>query len=417
MTTIINAIPSKSIYHRVSICSFIKELQGNGRCVPVWNFDEFRLSDDMEATKESLARVEALCMATAKAKAMRRQVPDYIPVLDIKESGATLRFMLSLVSALGISAEFRTEGCLLSRPLKELTTALTKGGCNFFIDEGKGIIRTGGQLKGGDYSISGRNSSQFASGLLMALPILGGNSTLTIEKPIVSSSYIDMTLNILNDFEISIIKMEETDSMIKFHIPGDQQFRGPESYNIEGDWSNGAFWLGAEQITGNRFLIKGLNTVSLQADRKIVEYIKLMRGEGKVVIDGSTTPDLVPIVAVMAMAREGETVIENIEFLRNKESDRISGIQEILKACGGEFTYEDGTLRITGMNQGDVENSTPEFIYISTKDHRMVMMAVLASFLTKDPILIDGWENINKSYPGFFAQLHKAELDGNIGRA
>lgn len=451
MTAIIDAIPSKSIYHRASICSFIKSIQGNGYCTPVWTYKNYIFSKDMEATKESLDRLEALYIARSKALAAGRQIPDYAPVLDVGESGATLRFLLPLVGVLGIDSEFRCRESLMRRPIESLTRVLTSHGCNYFINSEEKIIRASGSLKSGEFRINGSESSQYASGILMALPLLEGDSTLYIEKPIVSRSYIDMTLKVLNDFGVSILKVEDNEEYLKYLIPGNQLFLGPDKYTVEGDWSNGAFWIAAEQLSGTPLLIKGLNAVSEHPDRKIVDYVQLLKKPGKVVIDGSKSPDIVPIIAVLAMNRKGETVIENVEFIRMKESDRVAGIIHIIQGAGGKCQYDDGTLRIFGADivsddlsddladcldadneeqrleasnteinadSDKVTDDKPEeFIYIATKDHRMVMMASLVSIITPVPVILEGWRNIAKSDPSFFRQLTDAGLDKNLGRA
>lgn len=427
MTIKIDAIPSKSIYHRAAICNFISSLQGYNESKLKIMGNQDCLSQDIKATKESLDRIGALFIAITKAKQAGRPIPEYIPLLHVKESGATLRFLIPLLGALGLDGEFRMEGRLIERPINPLLEIMKCKGCSFFVDYEKKAIKCQGKLLPGVYNISGEASSQFASGLLMALPLLEGESTMIISKPIKSRDYIEMTLNVLNDFRVGIIKMDENNDYVKYSIPGGQQYGGPKVYNIEGDWSGGAFWLAVEEITGKNILVNGLNPVSKQADRRIVKFMSQLKKEEPIEIDGINNPDLIPILSVLALKRKTQTTFKNIGALRFKESDRVEGIAEVIETLGGICNISDEEIIIEPLKEEinsdsidskeSKERENQQFIYISTWDHRMVMMVALASLISKDAIILEGWKSIKKSYPTFFKELHKAGLDYNIGLA
>ena len=166
---------------------------------------------------------------------------------------------------------------------------LYTSGCSVALDDDKRVINIRGKLNPGEYRLKGNVSSQFVSGLMMALPILDDESTLIIEKPVISKSYIDMTLNILQDFGISIAKKHESHEIVEYTIMGNQIFRGPGEYKIEGDWSSASFWLIAEKLTGKPLLLQGINTNSIQGDSKVRDFIKQMDAEGDVTIDCTAT--------------------------------------------------------------------------------------------------------------------------------
>ena len=322
--------------------------------------------------------------------------------------------MLPLVGALGVGAKFVMDESLYRRPIMALVNTLKENGCSITLDDEKRVINIRGKLNPGEYRLKGNVSSQFVSGLMMALPILDDESTLIIEKPVISKSYIDMTLSILQDFGISIAKKHESHEIVSYTIMGNQIYRGPGEYKIEGDWSSASFWLIAEKLTGKPLFLQGINTNSIQGDSKVRDFIKQMDEEGDVTIDCTDTPDLVPNLAVLALSRKNKTRFAGIDALANKESDRIKGIEEIISAVGGKFLYEDGDIVIEG---GVEDKADGEFIYIMTQDHRMVMMAALVSLITKSPVIIDGWESISKSYPSFFKDLKAAGMDEKVGLA
>lgn len=415
MSVSINLLPSKSIYHRVSICSFLESLQGITSTTIKGHLQDRDLSTDMRATREAVDRLHALLVSVKKAELKHHSVSDFVPILPVGDSGATLRFFLPLVAALGVGGKFVMDESLYRRPIMMLLNTLKDHGCSVNMDDDKKIINLRGQLTPGEYRIKGKESSQFISGLLMALPILYEESTLIVEKPIASQSYIEMTITILSQFGITIAKKHESHELISYSILGNQVYRGPGEYKVEGDWSSASFWLIAEKISGKPIFLQGIGANSIQGDSKIRDFLKEMSKDGDIEIDAASTPDLVPNLAVFALTRKGTTRFSSIDTLALKESDRIEGIQEIVNAVGGKFEYEAGDIIIHGGIDKDSEDKN--FIYIMTQDHRMVMMAALVSLISKNPVIIDGWRSVSKSYPNFFKDLKTVELDGKIGLA
>ncbi len=417
MTVTINLLASKSIFHRVSICTFLESLQGLTSTVVKGNFRDGDISTDMKATREALDRLHAMTISMKKAELKQQRVSDFVPILPVGDSGATLRFLLPVVGALGIGARFVMEESLYRRPIMMLVNTLKENGCSVALDDEKKTINIRGKLTPGEYKIKGKESSQFISGLLMALPLLEEESTLVVEKPVVSKPYIEMTMKVLEEFGITIAKKHESHEMVSYSIMGGQVYRGPGEYKIEGDWSSASFWLVAEKLTGKPIFMQGINTNSIQGDSKVRDFIKEMDKDGDITIDCRDVPDLVPNLAVLALSRGNKTRFSGIDTLAFKESDRIEGISEIISAVGGKFSYEDGDIVIDGGRGIENGKTDGEFIYIMTRDHRMVMMAALASLVSESPIIIDGWRSVSKSYPGFFKDLKAAGLDDKVGLA
>jgi 3-phosphoshikimate 1-carboxyvinyltransferase len=252
-------------------------------------------------------------------------------------------------------------GCRLSRPTES-------------------TVRCQGKLRPGAYSIAGNVSSQFISGLLMAFPLMDGPCTLDIAGKLESAPYVDMTRAALALFPDR-------------HSPGE--------LTVEGDWSNGAFFLGANSL-GNRISVQNLNPDSPQGDRMAAAlFPQLCRGN--CTIDASDIPDLVPILSVVAACHHG-AVFENIRRLRIKESDRVASVIAMLESLGGHAEATENTLTVfgTGLTGGTVD---------SANDHRIAMSAAIASTACKDPVTILGAHCVSKSYPSFWEEFTR--LGGN----
>ena len=359
------AIPSKSAAHRALICEFLAGESGIVECDGS--------SADIDATVECLQEL----------------YEQDFPILRVRESGSTFRFLLPIVAALGKKAYFLLEGRLPERPLSPLYEELVKHGCKMS-PQGSQKFGVSGQLKPGTYKLNAGVSSQFISGLLFALPLLDGNSKIQLTGKVESMPYIDMTVEMLERFGIEL----EFKSNI-FHIKGNQTYRTFENIDVEGDWSNAAFWFAAQEIGKSQIKVTGLDNKSKQGDKAIVELLD------KVDIDASDVPDLVPILTVVAAARNGTTVIRNAGRLRIKESDRLAAITEVLNKLGADVTEKDDGLEIYGGNRlkGGVTVS-------SYNDHRIAMSAAIAAtLLCKEPVVIEGADSVNKSYPHFFDDL------------
>ena len=401
----VKAIPSKSHLHRLLIFAALADK-------PTALHFEHSNAEDIKATADCLsalgAKIETLSEGFMVTPINQERLPNKA-VLPCMESGSTLRFMLPVVCALGVSAEFVMAGRLPERPLAPLDAELTRGGIRLWRKENH-ILCCEGKLAAGDYTLPGNVSSQYISGMLMALPLLNENSTLTIEGTIESADYIAMTTQ-----AAAVFGFEEG-----YDIRGGVGFKSPGKVSAEGDWSNAAFWLCAGAMPDGNIEISGLDKESTQGDKEIFNILKsmggclesanqLLRVQGitkthGTEIDARAIPDLVPVLCAVAAVSIGETVIKNAERLRLKESDRLAATAQTLNALGAKITEEKDGLRIQGVERllgGTVD---------SWGDHRIAMMAAIASLACEREVIITGAQAVRKSYPGFwetFAALGK----------
>ena len=351
----LKAIPSKSQAHRALICAALANEDTVIECDGT--------SKDIEATKSCLAAL--------------KQSPC---ILNPGESGSTFRFLLPVVGALGLDAEFRLEGRLPERPLDSLYNELVRHGCKLS-PQGSNPFTISGQLLPGTYVLDSGVSSQFVSGLLFALPLLGGDSVLQLQGEPESVPYIDLTMAMLERFGIDI----EWKNNI-FNIKGGQTYKSPKTVKIEGDWSNAAFWLCAGvQVTE-------LDNESNQGDKAIVKLLK----ELPTAIDAADIPDLVPILSIAAAVANGVTTIYNAGRLRIKESDRIQSTYEMLRNLGVNVEKKPDGLTVHGGNR------LKGGVISSYNDHRIAMSAAIASHFCNEPIIIKDAKAVEKSYPRFF---------------
>lgn len=300
-------------------------------------------------------------------------------VLNCCESGSTLRFLLPVAGALGIDATFVMEGRLPQRPLSPLWAEMERMGCALSRPT-ENTIRCQGMLMQGEYAIKGNVSSQFITGLKFATWLMG-NSVISVTGEIESLPYIQMTDYVLEMF---------------------RDFQSPVFIRVEGDWSNGAFWVTANFL-GSDLNIIGLFDKSIQGDRMVIDLLKELE-KGCPTISVKDIPDLVPILAVAASARSG-AVFTDIHRLRLKESDRVASTVAMLNAIGGSATATENELfvhpsRFTG---GTVD---------AMNDHRIAMAAAVAATIATQPVTILGAECVNKSYPKFWDEFRR--LGGKI---
>ena len=326
-------------------------------------------------------------------------------VLDCKESGSTIRFLLPVAAALGTNAEFTGGGRLPERPLSPLREQMEAHN-TVFSPINVFPVKISGKMTSGEFTIKGNISSQFITGLLFALPLLNGDSIINVIPPVESRPYIDMTLNTLKKFGISV---KEDNN--RFFIPGGQKYVSPGTAVSQGDWSNSAFFLTAGAVSG-KVTVTGLDLSSVQGDKQILTILKEMGAEissnrdsitvekGNLHgtnIDARNIPDLVPILSVAAAAaNDGKTVITGAERLKIKESDRLTAVYESLKILGVDISKTDDGLVIngTGLVGGGVVSGY--------NDHRMVMALSVLSAVSSGDIILHGAEAVNKSYPNFF---------------
>ena len=395
----VSAIASKSQAHRLLIGAALAFGPTHLVCGET--------SDDINATVRCLTALGAHITTNGSAFDIT-PIPRPVPTghtLDCGESGSTLRFMLPVACALGSGATFLMSGRLPTRPLSPLYEELTGHGCALSM-KGKSPLYTGGQLSGGRFLIPGNISSQFISGLLLALPLAREDSLIDIGGIVESRPYIDMTLSALKIFGVTVKA-----NVHSFTVPGRQSFTSPGECVVEGDWSNAAFWLALGAVGPKSITVTGLDVSSPQGDKAILEFLKrfgasveasgdtvtVSRGDlNGIDINAGDTPDLVPILAAVAAVSAGQTVISKADRLRIKESDRLKTVTETLSTLGADIAETEDGLIINGKPQlhGGVVSSHG--------DHRIAMMTAVISTACSEPVTIQDAHAVNKSYPGFF---------------
>ena len=320
--------------------------------------------------------------------------------IDCGESGSTLRFLLPVLAARGRATRLTGRGRLPERPLSPLRELLTAHGAAFSAPALPFVLS--GRLTPGEFALPGDVSSQYLTGLLLALPILTGDSALRLTSPLQSAGYVAVTLAVLRDFGI---RVEESEGA--WRVPGGQRYHSPGRYQVEGDWSNAAFWLTANALPAsgasndepgakNAVTVTGLNPASTQPDRAIEKVLAAFARPGALDLDVSQFPDLVPVLAVAAALRPGETRFVNGARLRLKESDRIAATARMVNALGGRAAETPDGLAFAGVAR--LSGGTVE----SANDHRLAMAAAVAATVCAGPVTIVGPAAVNKSYPGFF---------------
>lgn len=393
---------SKSQAHRLLLCAALGEKEVTLRCDG--------LSGDIRATIACLNALGAE-IAEAGPGALRvtpiRAVPDGVCELSCGESGSTLRFLLPVIGALGARAVFHREGRLPERPLAPLDEVISVHGME--LHSKNTDLFCEGKLLAGDYEIKGNVSSQFITGLLYALPLLAGNSTLDILPPLESAPYVAMTESAL---ALAGVRMEKDGS--RYRIPGGQRFALPQEIGVEGDWSNAAFFLCMGALSPEGVRVEGLDLHSAQGDRAVPDMLRrfgaaVKEAENAVAVrrgalcgctvDAAAIPDLIPALSAVAAAAEGETRIVNAARLRLKESDRLRTTAAMLTGLGADVQELPDGLVIRGkpsLAGGSVD---------AANDHRIAMAAAVAACACEAPVTVLGAECAEKSYPAFWEDL------------
>lgn len=396
----VNAIPSKSQAHRLLVCAALADKSTTIE-IPT-------ICDDLIATIGCITGFGAEIehhFGQSEVITPIQKIPTS-SICNCGESGSTLRFMLPLAGYLGIDTLFMLEGRLPYRPLSPLWEEMERHGCRLsWVSRSELQTITGrisqkvtaglhltGKLRPGHYRIDGNVSSQFISGLLMALPLLDGESYLELLGSVESKPYIDMTLQTLAQFGISWTDLR---------TPGNQHFQSPGTVAVEGDWSSAAFWLAANAL-GSEISVTELNRDSVQGDKAIEFYLEQLQHH--CTISATDIPDLIPILAVVAAANRG-AVFTNIRRLRMKESDRVAGVIEMLCSLGAKAVADENTLTVypAPFIGGTVD---------SKGDHRIAMAAAIASTVCQKNVTILGAECVSKSYPNFWKEFTR--LGGKI---
>ena len=398
--------PSKSVAHRAIIAAAFAVLQ-SGEPTTVRNI---QLSEDIEATLNCIRNLgcdfEHNPLTGEVSIFAAKSGVDSDKMFDCGESGSTLRFFIPIALALGGKSIFTGRGRLLARPQTPYFEIFDKLGISYSYDSEKIIVD--GRLTAGEYQLQGDVSSQFVTGLLFALTLIDGESRITMTTPLASRGYVDLTLKVLSDFGVEI----ENENYETFTIKPGQAFT-VRDYTVEGDYSQAAFWLVAEQI-GNSVKCDGLNPESLQGDREIVDIISNEKNkkyyvnddENYVNIDVDEIPDLVPILTVLCSLKYKKSKLFNAGRLRIKESDRLNAIATELNKLGGKVTEGEDYLEIEGVDGfrgGEVS---------AHNDHRIAMALAVAATRASGNVIIDNAECVKKSYPHFWEDYKK--LGGRV---
>lgn len=387
------APPSKSYAHRMMICAALADGYGT--------VEEISESEDMLATMDCIKALGADCrLACGRLEVKGIYSTDTESnishgskqgiVFPCRESGSTLRFFIPIAAALFNSCVFKGTQRLMERGIGVYEHIFEKQGitCRRTSDG----IYINGRIKSGLYEIPGNISSQFVSGLLFALPLLDGQSTIRVLPPVESRAYIDITISVLGKYGIAIEEPEPN----TFAVAGGQRYHA-DCANVEGDWSNAAnlFALNAVGV-GKSIEVYGLSDESLQGDRICKEYFKALDSKGSIT-DISNCPDLGSILFAVAAAKHGG-VFTGTRRLRIKESDRAAAMADELEKFGIKVTVEENSVTVASG-----ELHSPKSVLCGHNDHRIVMaLSVLACIVGGE---ISGAEAIKKSFPDFFEVL------------
>ncbi len=393
LTGIVTPPPSKSQAHRLLIAAALSRGVSTVRNVA--------MSQDIEATLRCVEALggswlphgtDAIDINGIGGKAWNGELPH----LDCGESGSTLRFFIPIALAVAGGGVFTGRGRLMERPQQPYFDLFDEKGISY--EQTDGALTVKGTLIPGEYRLPGNVSSQFFTGLLFALPLLDGDSTIVSTTALESSDYIAMTVEAQRSAGVPVLEQ-----------PGRRCWQVTASaYRsfddaVEADWSQAGFWYAANFLDSH-LTLQGLNPRSAQGDMAVADlYWKLAR-PGDVEIDVSGIPDLLPPLAVMAAVRGGTTRFTNAARLRMKESDRLTTVCRMLTALGGQAEEGPDSLTVHGghpLTGGTVDGAN---------DHRIVMAAAIAATACTGPVTILGAEAVRKSYPSFWEEY--ARLGG-----
>ncbi|MBQ9065941.1 MAG: 3-phosphoshikimate 1-carboxyvinyltransferase [Clostridia bacterium] len=406
----IPAIASKSDVHRLLFCA----AQANGTTRIRLNGTPV-LSDDLLATVDCVRKLgcqtefaDGSLIIAPTGKRIRE------PHFDCRESGSTLRFLLPVAAARTKDPSFTGSGRLPERPVTDLLRCLQARGIE--VSSRQLPFSFSGRLHSGKFELPGDVSSQYITGLMLALPNLHGDSRIMLTSPLQSASYVDITLHALSRFQIEVTPLQEG-----WHLPGQQIFETPGTLTADGDWSNAGFFLAAGALSEDPdgLTVEGLDPESPQGDRATLAIlerfgagvtlsdsrfegmkdIKVRPGSLKgTTVDLTDIPDSLPVLAVVASHATGKTIFTGGSRLRLKESDRIHSVAEMIRSLGGQAEELSDGLIVSGKDVAPLTGGTVD----SFHDHRIVMAASIAAAGTKEPVTILDCEAVNKSYPTFF---------------
>ena len=398
----VKAPASKSVAHRMMLCAALSR----SKCY-IHNITD---SDDMSATIG--------CLSSLGAKITKEGTTVFIDAtsfasdktkhytLNCIESGTTLRIMIPVCAALGLHVTFIGEGKLPQRPLDEYLTLLPKHSVEIEKGDSSLPLTIKGQLCGDVFSVSPKVSSQYVTGLIFALSLLKNDCKLNLLSELVGGQYVDITTSVMKKFGVTVVKTRNS-----YSIKGMQKYTpASDTLNVEGDWSQAAFFLCCGAIKGS-ITVTNIDTKSTQGDKKIIDFLKAFNADITINddsvsvrksnligtdIDATDTPDLVPVLSVLASFAQGETNIHGVSRLKFKESDRLLSTSQMINSLGGCATYTDDCMTIKSTNKltgGDVDGFN---------DHRIVMSSAIAGAFCENTTTIRQANAVNKSYTNFF---------------
>ena len=386
--------PSKSVLHRYIIASSLAK--------GVSKIENISFSEDIIATIEAMKKLGAnieqkenylLIDGSDTFKNLNENIE-----IDCNESGSTLRFLFPLSIVEENKVLFKGRGKLFKRPMTPYFENFEKYKIKHsYIDENKILLE--GKLKAGIYEIDGNISSQFITGLLFSLPLLEGESKIIINGKLESSNYIDISLDCLSKFGVKIIN----NSYQEFVIEGNQSYK-VGNYRTEADYSQAAFFLVANAI-GSKIKINDLSENSLQGDKKIIDFISEIdkwSSKDTLILDGSETPDIIPILSLKAAVSGKKIEIVNVERLRIKESDRLKATVEELSKLNFDLIEKKDSILINSRENFKVNKNEKVVSLSAHSDHRIAMMIAIAATCYDGEILLDNLDCVKKSYPNFW---------------
>ena len=386
--------PSKSVLHRYIIASSLAK--------GISKIENISFSEDIIATIEAMKKLGAkieqkdnylLIDGSDTFKNLNENIE-----IDCNESGSTLRFLFPLSIVEENKVLFKGRGKLFKRPMTPYFENFEKYKIKHsYIDENKILLE--GKLKAGIYEIDGNISSQFITGLLFSLPLLEGESKIIINGKLESSNYIDISLDCLSKFGIKIIN----NSYQEFIIEGNQSYK-VGNYRTEADYSQAAFFLVANAI-GSKIKINDLSENSLQGDKKIIDFISEIdkwSSKDTLILDGSETPDIIPILSLKAAVSGKKIEIVNVERLRIKESDRLKATVEELSKINFDLIEKKDSILINSREDLKANKNEKVVSLSAHSDHRIAMMIAIATTCYDGEILLDNLDCVKKSYPNFW---------------
>lgn len=387
----INAPPSKSCAHRLLICAAL----AMGRSV----IENIGVNDDITATVNCLRQMGAEIEIDGNKAVVdgidAETMGDNIH-LFCNESGSTLRFLIPLSLVFAKEVSFGGSGRLLERPQSVYEELFKEKGC--YLEKNGESLVAGGNLTSGIYKVRGDVSSQFLTGLLFTLPLLKGNSKILLTTALESSPYVDITIDVLNQFGVTVEKSEDG-----FFVKGGQHYQ-PRSLSVEGDWSNGAFLEAFNLIDGN-VEVENLNYDSFQGDRIYRDFYRLIK-EGSPTLDISDCPDLGPVLMSCGALCNGVKLV-GTKRLKIKESDRGETMKAELRKFGVDVIVNEDEIIVP-----KTEIKAPVECVDCHNDHRIAMAMSLVC--SKVGGTLFGAQCVNKSYPRYFDDIKSLGIECEI---